>query len=63
MNAFEESMYVLRVETLIDGLLMSSVVLDETQSRYKYAVRLRISPMNFPTPLSCIIIISSERII
>lgn len=58
VDAFEEPVDVLRVEALVDGLLVGGVVLDETQSRHKYAVRLRMRPMNFPTPLSCIIIIS-----
>lgn len=57
VDALEESVYVLRVEALVDGLLVRSIVLDETQSRHKYAVRLRMRPMNLPTPLSCIIII------
>ena len=60
--AFEETVDVLRVEALVDGLLMRSVVLDESQSRHKYAVRLRMRLMNLPTPLSCIIIIFKNEI-
>jgi hypothetical protein len=62
VDAFEESVNVLRVEALVDSLLVRGVVLDETQSRHKYAVRLRMRPMNLPTPLSCIIIISERPI-
>ena len=53
VDALEEPPQLLRVEALVDGLLVREILPDEPASCIAYSVRLFISAMNFYSPLSC----------